>query len=147
MADARYACILEPKGVIAETAEPPDAPWPTRQFLERRLAAIFSIPKALAAGEPLDDVFAEWHSPASRDEDEFFLAFVNGKVALVVVCGEAEPLRESLSKPIQALADRLFRLNASWRVDEKGRGLFFGRARLDLVVIGRPAGQLPAAGG
>jgi hypothetical protein len=30
-------------------------------------------------------------------------------------------------------------MNPAWRLDARGRGLFFGRARLDTVVIGRPA--------
>ena len=122
-----------------QIAEPTEATWPSRQFLEERLAKLFSIPKALATDAPIDDVFAEWESPAGI-EDEFFLAFVNGKVGLVVVCPEAERLRDELRKPLEVLADRLLRLNSAWRVDEKGRGLFFGRPRLDLVVIGRPGG-------
>jgi hypothetical protein len=138
-AEARYVCIAEPGGVRFEAAEPSGTPWPSRQYLEQRLGALFTIPASLAAGGPVEDVFAEWHSPAGTPEDEFFLAFINGRVVLVVVCPEAEPLREDLKKLIQALADRLFRLNAAWRVDEKGRGLFFGRPRLDLVVIGRRA--------
>lgn len=138
-AGARYACVAEPKGVRFESAEPPDAPWPSRRFLEERLTALFAIPASLAADGPAEDVFADWESPAGTPEDEFFLAFINGKVALVVVCPHAEPLREELKKLIHALADRLFRLNAAWRVDEKGRGLFLGRPRLDVVVIGRKA--------
>jgi hypothetical protein len=138
-ADARYVCVVERAGVRFQIAEPMDATWPSRQFLEERLARLFSIPGALAKGEPIEDVFADWESPAGT-EDEFFLAFVNGKVGLVVVCPEAERLRDELGKPLEALADRLLRLNSSWRVDEKGRGLFFGRPRLDLVVIGGPGG-------
>ena len=65
---------------------------------------------------------ARWGSP-----DEFLLAFVNGKVALVVACPDAERAQGEVLRPLRALADRLFRLNAAWRVDEKGRGLFFGR--------------------
>jgi hypothetical protein len=138
-ASARYACLAEPGGVRFESADEAEAPWPSRQYLETRLAALFSIPAALAAGGPVDDVFSDWHSPAGQGEDEFFLAFINGRIALVLVCPEAEPLRQDLERPIRALADRLFRLNAAFRVDERGRGLFFGRPRLDLVVIGRKA--------
>lgn len=134
-ADARYACVVERSGVRFQIAEPTEATWPSRQFLEERLAKLFSIPKALADDEPIEDVFAEWESPAGT-EDEFLLAFVNGKVGLVVVCAQAEKLKEELRKPLEVLADRLLRLNSAWRVDEKGRGLFFGRPRLDLVVIG-----------
>lgn len=138
-ADARYACVIERSGVRFEIAEPTEAAWPSRQFLEARLARLFSIPKALADDEPIEDVFAEWESLAGR-EDEFLLAFVNGKVGVVVVCPEAERLRDELRKPLEVLADRLLRMNSAWRVDEKGRGLFFGRPRLDLVVIGGQGG-------
>lgn len=133
LAGARYACLIEPKGIVFERAEPESA-WVLRRFLEQRAAALFSIPQSLASGEPMQDLFAEW------DEDEFFLAFINGRVALVVACPEAEPLRESTRKPLQALADRLFRYNAAYRMDSRGRGFFFGRAKLDLVVIGRAQG-------
>jgi hypothetical protein len=136
-ADARYACVVERTGVCFESAEPEDATWPSRQFLEGRLARLFSIPQALATETPIEDVFDAWQSPVGV-EDEFLLAFVNGKVGLVVVCPDAERSRDELRRPIQVLADRLLRTNASWRIDEKGRGLFFGRPRLDLVVIGRP---------
>jgi hypothetical protein len=136
-AEARYACVVDASGVRFQVAEPEDATWPSRQFLEQRLGSLFSIPRALAADGPIEDVFAEWESPAGVT-DEFFLAFVNRKVGLVVVCPDAERVREELRKPLEVLADRLLRLNASWRVDEKGRGLFFGRPRLDLVVIGGP---------
>jgi hypothetical protein len=139
IAEARYVCVVEPTGVRFESAEPRDATWPSRRFLEDRLAGLFSVPRALAASAPIEDVFAEWESPVGA-EDEFFLAFVNGKVGLVVVCPEAERLREELRKPVEVLADRLLRLNSAWRVDEKGRGLFFGRPRLDLVVIGGQGG-------
>ena len=138
-ADARYACVIDPTGMRFQIAEPQDATWPSRQFLEARLPTLFSIPRALARDEPIEDVFAEWESPAGT-EDEFFLAFVNGKVALVVVCPDADRLRSDLLKPLEALADRLLRFHSSWRVDEKGRGLFFGRPRLDLVVVGSQSG-------
>ena len=58
---------------------------------------------------------------------------------MLLVCPEAAGHRDSLRKPMQAVADRLFRLNAGFGIDEKGRGLFLNRARLDLVAIGRPA--------
>jgi hypothetical protein len=134
-ADARYVCVVEPSGVRFELAEPEDATWPSRQFLEQRLTTLFKIPEALAGEGPTHDVFDEWQSPAGA-EDQFLLAFVNGKVGLVVVCPDAEASRAEVRKPLEVLADRLLRLNASWRVDEKGRGLFFGRPRLDVVVIG-----------
>jgi hypothetical protein len=136
---ARYACVVERKGVLLESADPEEAAWAIRQFLNERLLALFAVPKALAEDRPFDDVFADWATPAGREEDEFLLAFVNGKVAVVLICPDAEAHRDSLRKPMQAMADRLFRLNAGFGLDEKGRGLFLGRARLDLVAIGRPA--------
>ena len=79
----------------------------------------------------MEDVFAGW------DHDEFFLAFLNGRVALVVACPEAAQAQERTQRPLRALADRLLRYNPTYRMDGKGRGFFFGSPRLDLVVVGR----------
>ena len=128
----RYACLIEPKGIVFESSDPSESQWMLRRFLEQRTAALFAIPAALAADGPAEDMFADW------EQDEFLLAFVNGRVAVVVACPEAEPLKEKADELIRVLADRLLRFNAAWRVDQKGRGLFFGRAKLDLVVVGRP---------
>lgn len=131
----RYACLLEPKGLLFESAEPEgDGQWMLRRFLEQRTEALFRIPAAMASGEEMEDLFADW------EDDGFFLAFINGRVALVVACPDPEPLKGQAERPLRALADRLFRLNPAWRLDEKGRGLFFGRARLDMVVVGRAGG-------
>ena len=127
----RYACVVEPKGILFETPEPEDREaWALRRFLEEKCAALFAIPKALADGAAMDDAFEDWH------QDEFFLAFINGRVALVVACPQAEPLRAQAFPLLKVLADRLFRLNETWRLDPEGRGLFFGRPRLDIVVVG-----------
>ena len=134
-AEARYACVVERSGVRFEIAEPTEATWPSRQFLEARLAKLFSIPQALADDVPIEDVFAEWES----------LAGSGGRVPSRVRQRQGRPRRglpgsretaRRARKPLEVLADRLLRLNSAWRVDEKGRGLFFGRPRLDLVVIG-----------
>ena len=131
LAAGRYACVVEPKGILFESPEPEAREeWALRRFLEERCKALFSIPKALADGTAMDDAFEGWH------EDEFFLAFVNGRVALVVACPDAESLRERVFPLLKALADRLFRYNESYRLDPEGRGLFFGRPRLDIVVVG-----------
>jgi hypothetical protein len=53
-----------------------------------------------------------------------------------VACPDAESLRERAFPLLKALADRLFRYNETYRLDAEGRGLFFGRARLDIVVVG-----------
>jgi hypothetical protein len=139
LADSRYAAVFDPKGLVFESAEPgPDEPWVLRRFLEQRREALFRIPAALAEGTDLDDVFGEWTTRAGEDEDEFLLAFLNGRVVLVVACPDAEGLKSRIEPPLHALADRLLRYDSAWRLDEKGRGLFFGQPRLDVVVVGRP---------
>jgi hypothetical protein len=139
LGEGRYAVVFDPKAVLFENA-PPDTSghWVLRQFLEKRLPALFRIPAALASGAEMDDPFADWSAPAGEEEDEFFLAFLNGRVGLLVACPDAEALKAKADEPLRALADRLLRLNAAWRVDEKGRGFFFGQPRLDVVVVGRP---------
>lgn len=128
----RYACLADPVRLLFESSDDAeDDTGALRSLIEQRLGALFAIPRQLAGEEPMDDVFEGW------DSDDFFLAFINGRVALVLACPEAEPLREKLMRPLKILADRLFRLDASYRLDERGRGLFFGGARLDLVVVGR----------
>jgi hypothetical protein len=37
----------------------------------------------------------------------------------------------------------MVRYNSAWRMDEKGRGLFFTRPRLDTVVVGRQSEEDP----
>jgi hypothetical protein len=134
LGSGRYACLIEPKGVVFDSADPDESgAWMLRRFLEQRTAALFAIPEALAGDGPAEDMFADW------ERDEFLLAFVNGRVAVVVACPDAEPLKEKAGELIRVLADRLLRFNAAWRVDQKGRGLFFGRAKLDLIVVGRPS--------
>jgi hypothetical protein len=140
LAGGRYACLLDHERVLFESAdEASGGQWVLRQYLDRRRALLFCLPDAMAAGTELDDLFAEWESPAGEPEDEFLLVFVNRKVVLVVSCRDAEAVQGGLMKPLRALADRLFRLNPAWRLDEKGRGLFLSRPKLDFVVIGRPA--------
>ena len=130
----RYACLIEPDRIVFE-AEPEGAEqgWMLRQFLKEKSAALFALPEAMDTGGPTDDVFADW------SEDEFFIAFINRRVAVVVACPAAEPLREEAMPPLKALADRLLRYNQAWRLGPQGRGgFFFGRAQLDVVVVGRP---------
>lgn len=138
-AGGRYACVLDPKGVLYEHGSEDGGHWVLRQYLEKRAGALFGLPQAMAAGGEMSDAFAEWESPAGEPVDEFLLAFINGKVAVVVACPEAEKAQGLVDRPLRALADRLFRLNPSWRLDEKGRGLFLSRPRLDVVVVGRPS--------
>jgi hypothetical protein len=131
LAEGRYACVVEPKGILFESPEPEGREaWALRRFLEEKCAALFAIPRAMAEGTDLDDAFEEWQ------QDEFLLAFINGRVALVVACPEAESLRERAFPLLKVLADRLFRYNETYRLDPEGRGLFIGRPRLDIVVVG-----------
>jgi hypothetical protein len=134
----RYACVLDPKGVRFEAGLEGGGGWMLRQYLERRLPALFALPAAMADGSEMEDVFAEWESPLGEPADEFLLAFVNRKVALVLACPDGERAQTQVMRPLRALADRLFRLNPAWRLDEKGRGLFLSRPQVDFVVVGRP---------
>jgi len=130
----RYACLLEPKGVLFEDVEPGGPPsWPLRRFLEQRTEALFAIPRTLAAGQDMDDIFEDWEG------DGFFLVFVNGRVGAVVACPDPEALEKRAGRVLKVLVDRLIRYNSAWRNDERGRGFFFGRPRLDTVVVGRKA--------
>jgi hypothetical protein len=127
---------VDPEGLLFESmpAEAGES-WMLRQFLKERTGALFTLPEAMDSGGPADDVFADW------SEDEFFLAFVNRRVAVLVACPEAEPLREAAFRPLKVLADRLLRYNQAWRVGPRGGGgFFFGRAQLDIVVVGREGG-------
>jgi hypothetical protein len=134
LGEGRYAVLFDRKGVLLES--PPGAceEWPLRHFVHSRAEALFQVPAALHGGEEMKDIFEDLES------DGFFLAFLNGRVGVLVACPEPQRLQEDSSKLMKVLADRLLRLNPAWRLDERGRGLFFGSPRLDTVVIGRPSG-------
>jgi hypothetical protein len=136
--EGRYACVLDAKGVLFEDGE--EDAWVFKQYLDRRSARLFALPGEMAGEGPAEDPFAEWESQPGAPADEFLLAFVNGKVAVVLACPDAASAQGGVTRLLRALADRLFRWNPAWRLDEKGRGLFLSRPRLDLVVVGRPAG-------
>jgi len=128
----RYACLFDQSGILFEEAEEGGPPsWTLRRFLEPRTATLFRIPGALAAGEDMEDLFEDWV------EDGFFLVFVNGRVGAVVACPDPEALEKRAGRVLKVLVDRLVRYNSAWRADERGRGLFFTRPRLDTVVVGR----------
>ena len=134
VSEGRYACLLRPKGgVLFESPEPPGDAWALRRLLEERSDAIFALPGGLAEEGPLEDAFESW------EDDEFLLAFINRKIALVVACPSAEAARERVGPLLKALTDRLFRYDETYRMDAQGRGFFLGRARLDIVVIGGTA--------
>jgi hypothetical protein len=137
----RYACILQPKGLLFEHGAEEGGHWVLRQFLEKRLPQLFAIPEAMAAGSEMEDVFAEWESRAGDPPDEFLLVFINRKVVVVLACPEAERAQALVMRPLRVLADRLFRLNPAFRLDEKGRGLLLSRPKVDFVVVGRPSGE------
>lgn len=131
-AGGRYVCLMEPGRILFESPEPEaHEEWALRRLLEERSAALFSLPGSMAGEGPAEDLLEGW------EEDDFLLVFVNGRVALAVACPDAEAVRDAVMRPLRVLADRLFRYNETWRLDEKGRGFFLGRARLDVVVVGR----------
>jgi hypothetical protein len=134
LGEGRYAALFDRKGLLLETpAGGEEGEWALRGFVQKHAEALFRIPAALHdPAQPMDDTFADW------TEDEFFLAFVNGRVGLLVACPDAKRLEDDSGELLRALVDRLLRLNPGWRTDEKGRGVFFGRPRLDTVAIGRP---------
>ncbi len=133
LADGRYACVMEPAGILFEDPEPSQAPLKAlHTFLHAYRRQVFAIPDGLATEGPGEDIFESW------EEDDFYLAFINRRVVLVVVCPDGEALRQVAEKPLGALADRLLRFNSAYRMGPGGRGFFFGRARLDVVVAGRP---------
>jgi hypothetical protein len=131
-AEGRYACVLDPTRVLFEDPPAGEEPEAIRGFLESRAAALFALPGKLAEDAPMEDAFAGWEA------DQFLLAFVNGRVAVAVACADAEEAKEQAARPLRALADRLLRYDHAYRLDAQGRGLFFGRARIDLIVVGPP---------
>jgi hypothetical protein len=132
--EGRYACLIEPGGLLLEDSAAADEDtWVIRRFVEQRISKLFEIPKSLELTGPTEDLFEDWA------EDEFFLAFINGKVGILVACPNAAALEVEAPRALKALADRLFRVNAAWRLDDRGRGLLLGRPRLDMVVIGKAA--------
>jgi hypothetical protein len=133
LAEGRYAALFDAKGVMMESpAGGSEGEWALRRFIETRGPALFRIPAALHGEEPMQDIFEEWHA------DEFFLAFVNGKVGVLVACPDAKRVEADSGKLLKVLVDRLLRLNPGWRLDERGRGLFGGRPKLETVAIGSP---------
>jgi hypothetical protein len=134
LAEGRYAALFDKKGLLLETPQAGEqGEWALRGFVQKHAEALFRIPAALHdPSQEMDDTFEDW------TDDEFFLAFVNGRVGLVVACPDAKRVEADSAELLRALVDRLLRLNPGWRTDEKGRGIFVGRPRLDTVAIGRP---------
>jgi hypothetical protein len=132
LGEGRYAAVFDRKGVLLESPGDSSEGWPLRQFVQSRGEALFRLPAALHGGEEMKDLFED------MDGEAFFLAFLNGRVGILVACLDAQRLEDESGKLLKVLVDRLLRLDPSWRLDERGRGLFFGSSRLDTVVIGRP---------
>jgi hypothetical protein len=136
----RYAAVFEATSVVAESpAETGAAERALGLLVRAEAAALLRLPAALAAGHEMSDLFAEWTS------EEFLLAVVNGRVGVLVACEDAAALEAESARLLRALVDLLLRLDSRFRHDERGRGLFFGRPRLDTVVIPRPAPDGTAA--
>jgi hypothetical protein len=132
--DGRYACVMEPGKILFETPEPEGREITTlRRVLEVNAPLIFTLPASMAAddGGPDADPFEGW------DHDELCLIFINGKAAVVIACPDAESARETSTRPLHILVDRLLRLEVRYRFDAKGRGFFFSQPKLDFVTIGR----------
>lgn len=135
LAGGRYAAVFDAKAVVAESADQAGAGDPSlRRLLVAHAAPLLGLPAAFFGPHEVQDPFADWTA------DEFLLAVVNGKVGVLVACPDAARLEAEATRLLRALFDRLLRIDASWRIDERGRGLFFGSPRLDTVVIPRPAG-------
>jgi hypothetical protein len=130
MGEGRYACVFDRRrGVMLETPEPDPA---LRAHLEERREELFALPQHMADETEIgDDFFSGFH------QDDFFVAILNGRAAVVVACEAAEMIQVQGEKALSALTDRLLRLEPSWRLDPAGRGLFAGRPRLDIVIAGR----------
>jgi hypothetical protein len=134
LGEGRYAALFDRRGVLLESPDGSSEGWPLRRFVQSHGEELFRLPAALHGGEEMKDLFEDLES------DGFFLAFLNGRVGVLVACPDAQRVEDESGELLKVLADRLLRLNPAWRLDERGRGLFFGAPRLDTVVIGRPTG-------
>jgi hypothetical protein len=139
LGEGRYAVLFDAKGVLLESPDDDARGAALRRLVESSPAALFRLPVALhgeagAEGSEMADLFEAF------EDDEFFLAVLNGRVGVLVACPDAKRLEGESGPLLKTLADRLLRYNPAWRLDERGRGLFFGNPRLDTVVVGRPGG-------
>ena len=130
LGDGRYAALVEKTGIVLETPEPEDGrATALRTVIQERAPAILKLAAALA-DDTTEDAFADW------TEDEFLVAVLNERVALVVACPDAEALKAHADPPLKAMVDRLLRWKPAYRLDPQGRGIFVGRPRLDVIVVG-----------
>ena len=136
LGESRYAAVFDATALVAESpAEPAEGQWELRRLLQSKAEALLRLPRALQSGEEVADLFAAY------GDEEFLLAVVNGKLGLLVACEDATRLKDDSERLLPALVDRLLRLDDRYRLDEKGRGLFWGSPRLDTVVIPRPGSE------
>ena len=136
LAESRFAAVFDATAVVAESpAETAEGQWALRRLLQSKAEELLHLPRALQSGEEVADLFADY------GDEEFLLAVVNGKLGVLVACADATKLKDDSERLLPALFDRLLRLDDRYRLDEKGRGLFWGSPRLDTVVIPRPADE------
>jgi hypothetical protein len=136
LAESRFAAVFDATAVVAESpAETAEGQWALRRLLQSKAEELLRLPRALQSGEEVADLFADY------GDEEFLLAVVNGKLGVLVACADATKLKDDSERLLPALFDRLLRLDDRYRLDEKGRGLFWGSPRLDTVVIPRPAAE------
>jgi len=136
LAESRYAAVFDATAVVAESpAETAEGQWALRRLLQSQAEALLRLPRALSDGDEIADLFADY------GDEEFLLAVVNGKLGVLVACADPTRLKADSERLLPALVDRLLRLDDRYRLDEKGRGLFWGSPRLDTVVIPRPASE------
>jgi hypothetical protein len=136
LGSSRYAAVFDAAQVIAESpSEANEGEWALRRVLQGSPEALLRVPRALEADGPLDDLFTDF------GDEEFLLAVVNGKLGLLVACADAARLKADSAGLLPTLFDRLLRLDDRYRLDERGRGLFWGSPRLDTVVIPRPGSE------
>lgn len=131
LAEARYACLAEPGRLLFEAPEAGPGLDALRSLLQARLARLFELPALMGAAAGLEqDVFE------GLEQDAFFLAVVNGRVALLLVCPDAQAAEDHIARPLRTLVDRLLRFEPAYR----GRGgLFLGSPRVDVVRVERAA--------
>lgn len=132
MGGGRYACLIDRRrGILVETPEKDPA---LRSHLDEQREALFALPQQMAGDADIDrDVFEGWQ------QDDFVCAFLNERAVVVVACDDGQAVREHGEEALGLLADRMLRLEPSWRLSPEGKGLLMGRPRLDVIVAGRAA--------
>jgi hypothetical protein len=131
LAEARYACLVEPARVLFESYEAEAGVEPLRSLLQGRLARLFELPAKMGTAEALEQDAFE-----GLEQDAFLLAVVNGRVALLLCCPDAQAAEEHIARPLQTLVDRLLRFEPAYRGPS---GLFLGSPRVDVVRVERAA--------